>query len=154
MSKYWREEGEFQAEFTKMTEELMPAMGAADTFAGEVIRAVNRLYYEAFNNGWGNNVSGAWHYLKQVLRPEAGEFGVDLDKALAAIKPYVNMNRGGVDTPDRVNDALDALCTIAVKWAQANPERAAEDNEVDMLDLSDKDNYGRYDDEDDEDDWY
>lgn len=48
---YWNNEGAYEAEFSKLTEEFMPAEGRAKNLVGEVVRAANRLYYEYCNNG-------------------------------------------------------------------------------------------------------
>lgn len=151
MSKYWSNEGERQAEFTALTEELMPAVGAAATFGGEVIRAVNRLYYEAFNNGWGNNVSGALNFLREFFVGAApAELRPQIREDIATLQPYVNPGHYVGDFGQSVNDALDRMCTNAVIWIKSDPDRAGLVNPVDMLELSDEDK--RWHDEDDEDD--
>ena len=43
-------------EWAAMEKRLMPAMGKADTVAGEIIRAVNRIHYRWFNDGDRINV--------------------------------------------------------------------------------------------------
>lgn len=48
---YWNNEGAYEKEFSELTNEFMPATGKAKNLVGEVVRAVNRLYYEYCNNG-------------------------------------------------------------------------------------------------------
>lgn len=48
---YWDNNGAQQAELDRLTKKFMPAGGCAKNFTGEVIRAINRLYYEFCNNG-------------------------------------------------------------------------------------------------------
>lgn len=48
---YWDETGAYQLDFDMLTKQLMPPNGEAETVNGELIRAVNRLYYEYCNNG-------------------------------------------------------------------------------------------------------
>lgn len=48
---YWNSEGAQQKEMDRLTEKFMPAQGCAENFTGEVVRAINRLYYEFCNNG-------------------------------------------------------------------------------------------------------
>lgn len=61
---YWNNSGKFQKEYDEMYQELVPLRGPAPTVKGELIRAVSRLYYEAFNNGnmnaqeWGQDEDG------------------------------------------------------------------------------------------------
>lgn len=47
---YWNNNGIYQQHLDKLNE-LVPASGEADTLHGEMIRAINRLYYEYCNNG-------------------------------------------------------------------------------------------------------
>ena len=48
---YWDNTGKYQEDLDRLTKKLMPAQGEAETIEGELIRAVNRLYYEYCNNG-------------------------------------------------------------------------------------------------------
>lgn len=48
---YWNNEGAQQKEMDRLTEKFMPEKGCAENFTGEVVRAINRLYYEFCNNG-------------------------------------------------------------------------------------------------------
>lgn len=48
---YWNNEGCFDQEFSKLTNQLVPDVGRGDSLMAEVVRAANRLYYEYFNNG-------------------------------------------------------------------------------------------------------
>ena len=47
---YWEHQGAYQKELDELNEK-MPLMGAADTLNGELVRAINRLYYDYCNNG-------------------------------------------------------------------------------------------------------
>ena len=51
---YWDNNGAYQSEYDKMYEDLVPAMGKAETTEGEVLRGISRLTYDYFNNGNGN----------------------------------------------------------------------------------------------------
>jgi len=48
---YWDNTGKYQTDLDRLTKEHMPESGEAETIEGELIRAVNRLYYEYCNNG-------------------------------------------------------------------------------------------------------
>jgi len=50
---YWNNGGAYQKELDELNEK-MPVIGAADTLNGELVRAVNRLYYDYCNNGNSN----------------------------------------------------------------------------------------------------
>ena len=60
---YWSGTGTYQADYTRLVE-LMPGSGNADTLAGELVRACTRLAYDLYNNGMGNNTSGAVNMLR------------------------------------------------------------------------------------------
>jgi hypothetical protein len=57
---YWENEGIYQKELDELNEN-MPARGSADTLNGELVRAVNRLYYDYCNNGNGNACHIKYH---------------------------------------------------------------------------------------------
>lgn len=62
---YWDNNGAQQEEMDRLTKKFMPTSGCAENFTGEVIRAINRLYYEFFNNGNCNaldceTIPGEW----------------------------------------------------------------------------------------------
>jgi|TARA_B110000444_G_scaffold256174_1_gene291989 hypothetical protein len=60
---YWSNKGKYQKDYDRLLP-LMPLMGPAETVAGELIRAVSKLGHELYNNGMGNNSSGAVNFLK------------------------------------------------------------------------------------------
>ena len=55
---YWNGEGAYEAEYQRLYDELVPASGRSNSFQGEVMRAVSRMYYEYYNNGNCNACSG------------------------------------------------------------------------------------------------
>lgn len=62
---YWEGKGVYQAELDRLTKKFMPTSGRARNYIGEVIRAINRLYYEFCNNGNCNaldceTIPGEW----------------------------------------------------------------------------------------------
>ena len=48
---YWNHEGAYERETEKLYDELVPAIGEAETVNGELIRISHRLYHEYCNNG-------------------------------------------------------------------------------------------------------
>ena len=60
---YYSGKGTYQADYVRLVE-LMPGSGNADTLAGELIRCVSKLGHELYNNGMGNNSSGAVNMLR------------------------------------------------------------------------------------------
>lgn len=62
---YWDNNGGNEKELKRLTKKFMPDSGRAENLVGEVIRAVNRLYYEFCNNGNMNaldciTIPGEW----------------------------------------------------------------------------------------------
>lgn len=101
MGSYWAREGNHQRTYDLLRERLVPASGPCDTVEGEMLRAVGKLYYEAFNNGWGNNMSGSFHFLRA-----RGVLDAEMVEHLAE---NANIDRGGhVDEAlmDRMVDAV------------------------------------------------
>ena len=149
--KYWDSKGQYQAEFDAMTQELMPAMGAAESLAGELIRSANRLYYDAFNNGFCNNTSGAINFLYTYLVPFYKD-DRDLKEALDLIAPKTNT--GGYSSTGMLTGA--ALDTIVDKVAEliiAKPELKTQANPCDLFDLQDDDYYEPEDDYEEEEEY-
>lgn len=66
MGRYWDHEGPNQADYDRLTEELVPMQGKTGTLEGEFLRAAGKLGYEFYNNGGGNNVSGALRLLRDL----------------------------------------------------------------------------------------
>ena len=60
---YYSGTGTYQADYTRLVE-LMPSSGKSETLAGELIRCVSKLGHELYNNGMGNNSSGAVNMLR------------------------------------------------------------------------------------------
>ena len=63
---YYNNQGKFQAEYDRMSQALISASGSCDTTAGEMLRSVTRLAYDLYNNGMGNNTSGACNFLLEM----------------------------------------------------------------------------------------
>ena len=157
MSKYWNQEGQYQAEFNQLSDELMPRSGKADSLAGEIIRSVNRLYYDAFNNGFCNNTSGAINFVDKHLVPL---FPADaaLSNAVGTIRPCTNTD-GYSDVTKAVENALDLLVDRAVEAIRTYPDLRRMPT-YDMFDLQEdepdyddlyRESYNDFDPEDDDD---
>lgn len=133
MSAYWNSAGRYQAQFDQFTQELMPASGAAETVAGELVRSANRIYYDAYNNGFCNNTSGAFHFLKRWLKDDQ-----ELLAAFNHIEPKTNSGDYSRITKE-TGRCLDLLVDRVVENIQARPELLTMANEIDMFDLQEPD---------------
>ena len=48
---YWESSGAYQEEYNRLWNELVPSRGAAQTINGELIRTIDRLTHDFYNNG-------------------------------------------------------------------------------------------------------
>ena len=124
---YWNNNGKFQAEYTRMMDELVPAMGNCETVAGELIRSVSRLGYDFYNNGMGNNTSGAANFLRE-------KGAIDEDTYLT-IYDYTRgqLYRGNYDG-DRLQVAIERAVDMTVEFILRNPQLMTMANTEDMFD--------------------
>jgi len=51
---YWDNNGKYQEQYTKAWEQLIPASGEADAGWPEALRAISRIGYDYYNNGFCN----------------------------------------------------------------------------------------------------
>lgn len=122
------------ATFERFFEALVPSEGNCENLAGEMIRAAGRLRYDFYNNGMGNNTSGALKFLR-----EKGA----IDKELFEyVLPYTT---GRVYTGNYTNDlfhyAIDRIVEMTTKMVALNPTLMTIENTEDMFDYSDPDDY-------------
>ena len=143
---YWNHQGKFQAQYEELFN-LVPAMGKSDTVAGEMIRAVSKLGYDFYNNGMGNNTSGAANYLYE-------KSAIDR-KTYETIYEYTRgrLYRGNYDG-DSLQVAMERAVDQTVEMIMLNPVLMTLANDVDMHDLSDEDEYFDDDDYYDEEECY
>lgn len=135
---YWNNQGKFQAQFDELTT-LMPAVGNADTVAGELIRSCNRLAYDFYNNGMGNNTSGAINFLKM-------HSAIDGD-IYDTIHPWTTGRiYNGDYEGDDLQVAIEKMIDQTVEMITRNPVLITMTNTDDMLNYEDEADYF-YDDE-------
>jgi len=124
---YWNGNGKYQKEYDQMVNDLVPASGKCDTLAGEMIRAVSRLGYDFYNNGMGNNTSGALNFLESQ--------GVTDSDTFATIYEYT---RGriyhGHYNNDRLQESIEHLVDQTVGMILRNPQLMTIENQEDMFD--------------------
>lgn len=51
---YWDNNGKYQEQYDKAWEQLIPASGEAKDGLPEALRAISRIGYDYYNNGFGN----------------------------------------------------------------------------------------------------
>jgi hypothetical protein len=145
-------------EYRVFWDQLIPASGKAETVEGEMLRAVSKIQHDFYNNGFGNNWSGALAYLQQYLP----SFGVNIPHTLwNTISPYATgrTHPNNQKIENNIGLALDQI-TDGVMAAIRNSDGNYHPNQADMYDMSsptqwsdDEDDYDE-DDDDYEDDVY
>ena len=123
---YWNNQGKYQVEYERLVE-LMPTSGKCDTVAGELIRAATRLAYDLYNNGMGNNTSGAANFLLM--------HGAIDDATHSTIYEYT---RGrlydGHYEGDALQVAIERAVDCTIEHVLHRPELEHEPNTQDMFD--------------------
>ena len=122
---YWCHKGRYTKQYEKLSATLVPASGKCDTVEGEILRAASKIYYDAYNNGFANNTSGAYNFLK---------LHDCLDQDVAA---YLDENvRGRASGP--LNETfLERMVDRAVKRVMSTKKYTP--NEIDMHRLEEAD---------------
>lgn len=130
---YWNTKGAMQAEYDTFVE-LVPCHGDADTLAGELVRACTRLAYDLYNNGMGNNTSGAVNMLHSK--------GVITTEQWSTIEPYT---RGrlydGNYSGDKLQCAIEDAITCTMQHLVNNPALLTQANTESMFDYEDEEQH-------------
>ena len=128
---YWDGNAKHQKQYQRLWDNFVPLTGSCSTVAGELIRAAGRLTYDFYNNGMGNNTSGAINFLKH--------HGVVDSKTFSAIHEY---SRGalyeGNYGADRLHNAIIRMTDRTVEFILANPDLESLDNTDNLFDFEEE----------------
>ena len=128
---YWNQNGTFQSDYDHL-KELVPMSGNCHTVAGEMIRAVTRLAHDLYNNGMGNNTSGAVNYL-------SNRNVIDC-KTTHAIHPFtMGRHYEGSYNGDSLQVAIESAIDQTIQHILNNPELETQQNDDDMFLHEDED---------------
>ena len=130
---YYHSKGRYQADYDRLVD-LMPISGQSETVAGELIRAVSKLGHELYNNGMGNNSSGAVNFLFSQNAISRDTY--DTIYPLTRGRLY-HGNYKGDDFQLAVENAVDQT----IELIRANPGLETQKNSVDMLELDDEEEF-------------
>jgi hypothetical protein len=136
---YWNGNGKFQAAYDELVN-LMPASGKADTVAGELIRATSRIGYQFYNNGMGNNVSGALNFLREKGAIDEDTYDTIYEYSRGRV---YNGNYDG----DSLQVAVERATDMTLEMITRNPVLLTMSNSEDIFDFEEEELY--YEDEDD-----
>ena len=130
---YWSQNGKYQIDYDRLVG-LMPAMGNSNKVAGELIRCVSRLGHELYNNGMGNNSSGAVNMLRAY-----GAIDGDTHETIhpMTMGRLYNGNYNG----DSFQRAIESSVDQTIKFILDNPELETKNNEVDMFTYEDEEEH-------------
>lgn len=117
-------------QFENLWNELIPASGNCETLAGELVRAAGRLQYDFYNNGMGNNTSGAINFLRH--------HGI-VDEILYQDVHYYTTGRvyNGRYDGDSLHKAIDKVVEQTTHFVILNPVTMTIENEDDMFNYED-----------------
>ena len=132
-STYWSKQGAHQADYDRLVQ-LMPDMGNANTVAGELIRAVSKLGYDFYNNGMGNNTSGAVNFLEAKGAIDRNTYNTIYEYTRGLV--YDGRYNG-----DSLQVAMESMVDQTVQFILNNPELETQANSEDMYDYSEDDQY-------------
>lgn len=122
----------FQIE--QLFDELVPPSGKANSIAGEIVRAAAKLRYDFYNNGMGNNTSGAINLLKKYDVVENSTYDAIWDYSRGRIY------NGRYNLDDLLHKSIEEMTQNAVTFVLNNPGLRDDMYEViDMFDLEDED---------------
>ena len=129
---YWNGTGQYQSQFDEFIQ-LMPGSGNSDVVAGELIRAANRLAYDFYNNGMGNNTSGAINFLDHYCVLDA-----DNTNVYGRIYEYTRgrIHQGRCEGSD-LQTAIESMMDMTIEFIMANPHLITQANEDDIFKYED-----------------
>jgi len=127
---YWMCNGKYQKDYDELWERLVPARGNAATKAGEVLRAVSRIYYRWYNDcdriqpvlneSVAVSAIKAFKYLYQFL---------DLDSGFCTRKLMEDIVFA--DTEEDYELALERAVDAIIEWAIKQPDTPNSDDFLD-----------------------
>ena len=118
-------------DLNNLFESLVPASGPAKTLAGEVVRAAAKLRYDFYNNGMGNNTSGAINFLRDnsVVSHKTYDTIYDFSRG--------RIYKGNYNLNDGLHKAIEEMSQNVIDMVSRNPVMGSIKNEVDMFDFED-----------------
>lgn len=114
---YWDNDGQYQAEYDKAWQQLIPAQGEAEDGWPEALRAISRVGYDYYNNGfcnlwrtWDDGDTVMDSYYKSMVEYLQGRIPYDLYNEfkgwLSTTKTGCRWGTGGDDVIDRIIDHI------------------------------------------------
>lgn len=131
---YWAGHGKHQKEQNRLWKKLVPSEGKCKTLEGEMLRAQGKIYYDYYNNGFGNTWSAAYNFLKH----HAKKFGIDTT-SWSIVAPYARGRhvKGGFGGDKRLEVVLEKMAddVLEVAMKADNNKESYTPNDQDMWDF-------------------
>jgi hypothetical protein len=121
--------------FESLYNALVSNQGNCTTLDGEYLRAVNKINYDGYNNGFSNNTSGPYNFLVQ----EFGMLGIypEFEK----LKAFVNRGYSGKLTEEIKTILAGSIAAVVEHIVRKNGEYTQNIPNIDMFYYSDPTNY-------------
>jgi hypothetical protein len=134
---YWNSKGTFQTKYNQLCEMLVPDSSLCDTVEGELLRAISTIYYDTHNNGFGNNLSGPFNYLTQMMKEvtEDPETLKTVGKFEDSLIHKVNQGYWSPVT-ESVGDPMDQMVDLIVNYVLSKNGDYTP-NKINMYELQD-----------------
>ena len=111
---YWDSEGKYQEQYDKAWKKLIPASGEAEDGLPEALRAISRIGYDYYNNGfcnlwrtWDDGEKTMDSYYESLVDYLAYHVPRELHKELTDWLPTINY--GGVAWGANGDDVIDRI---------------------------------------------
>ena len=124
------------SEYERLFAMLVPAEGKCNTVEGELLRASSKIYHDYYNNGFGNNWSGAYKFLDVHFGLKTSERKILHKYAKGKIAPR---NDAQYSSDDKIAATLESLAErlmIAILDVERRGNGFTPNNE-DMWDYTD-----------------
>ena len=120
IGSYWNNEGKYQAQYNKAWEQLIPAQGEAEDGLPEALRAISRIGYDYYNNGFCNaHVHETDDYGESTGNVELDSYYQDMLDYLQSHIPYtmwktldswiLEPSYGNIDWGNNGDDIIDRI---------------------------------------------
>lgn len=128
IATFWNEKHPLSKQANALYSQMVPMSGNSTSLQGELLRASSRISYDWFNNGWGNNWSGAVKFLENnfIKLPNQPEADIikELKKELAFVLNYSHGEPcpSNNDYKSKVYSTVTKIHEIVVTAILANPD--------------------------------
>lgn len=129
-----RQQHEWQEEYQRLWDELVPPRGQGATVQGELVRCIGRLTDEAYRNGNQNWTAGSGHarMLAYIERTLLGDATLDVERQAAIRKDVAEI--GDFEHPDTSGrgTCYYTLMEAVVDWCLQHPEPIPREADPDL----------------------